>query len=249
MPADPREQSGFPISNLTVTYPGLGSGLHFIMRASSLRPAASRNPERSRERILEAAFREFAAQGLAGARVDRIARRAAINKRMLYHYFGGKEDLFREVLRRKMAQRQAWGSATPDEPAGSLPYWFELILRDPDWIRLLEWEALQFGEKRLIDEGPRTRATAAAVERVRLRQKRGHLAEDLPAEHVLLAMLSLTWFPLAFPQLTRLITGQAPSAAAFRSRHKAFLSQFARAFRPEPGARVRNGEHNGKATR
>jgi AcrR family transcriptional regulator len=219
-----------------------------MLRTNSLHPVASRNPARSRERILKAAFREFAAQGLAGARVDRIARSAAINKRMLYHYFGGKEDLFREVLRRKMAQRQAWGSATPDEPAGSLPYWFELILRDPDWIRLLEWEALQFGEKRLIDEGPRSRATAAAVERIRLRQKRGHLAEDLPAEHMLLAMLALTWFPLAFPQLTRLITGRGPSTAAFRAGHKAFLREFARAFRPRAGARVGNGE-NGKAIR
>src|SRR6266700_1747598 len=80
-------------------------------------PAASyatRNPERSRERILVAAFKEFAAKGFAGARVDTIARRASINKRMLYHYFGDKKGLFREVLRRKIAERQAWGVATPD---------------------------------------------------------------------------------------------------------------------------------------
>src|SRR5690242_12128180 len=87
--------------------------------------AATRNPERTKERILAAAFREFASKGFAGARVDSIARRASINKRMLYHYFGAKESLFRHVLRRKMAQRQAWGVATPDEPSESLPYWFE----------------------------------------------------------------------------------------------------------------------------
>src|SRR4051812_14348316 len=87
---------------------------------------ATRNPERSQERILTAAFHEFAANGFAGARVDTIATRAGINKRMLYHYFGGKEKLFREVLRRKMAERQTWGMATPDDPAESLPYWFEL---------------------------------------------------------------------------------------------------------------------------
>src|SRR6476646_2679199 len=105
---------------------------------------ATRNPKRSRERILTAAFHEFAANGFAGARVDTIAARAGINKRMLYHYFGGKEKLFREVLRRKMAERQAWGMATPDDPADSLPFWFELAGKDPEWIRLLEWEALQF---------------------------------------------------------------------------------------------------------
>ena len=76
-----------------------------------------------------AAFKEFAAKGFAGARVDTIARRASINKRMLYHYFGDKEALFREVLRRKMAERHAWGLATPDLPSESLPYWFDLAWR------------------------------------------------------------------------------------------------------------------------
>src|SRR5437016_8408421 len=111
-----------------------------------------RNPQQTQQRILEAALQEFAAKGFAGARVDVIARRATINKRMLYHYFGDKQGLFQAVLRRKMAQRQAWGLATPDAPAESLPYWFELAYRDVDWIRLLEWEALQFAGKRLVDE-------------------------------------------------------------------------------------------------
>src|SRR6266480_3359211 len=89
-----------------------------------------RDPERTQDRILKAAFREFAAKGFAGARVDGIARRAAVNKRMLYHYFGDKAGLFREVLRRKMAQRAAWAASSPDDPAESLPYWFELALQD-----------------------------------------------------------------------------------------------------------------------
>ena len=71
----------------------------------------TRNPQRTRQRILQAAFKEFAAKGFAGARVDNIARRASINKRMLYHYFGDKEALFREVLRRKIEQRQAIAAA------------------------------------------------------------------------------------------------------------------------------------------
>src|SRR5437870_4785001 len=132
--------------------------MHVITsRLTAARPA-TRDPERTRARILAAAFKEFAAQGFAGARVDRIARRAGINKRMLYHYFGDKEGLFREVLRRKMAERQAWGVATPDDPAESLPYWFDLACKDLDWIRLLEWEALQFFERRLIDQEKRRNA-------------------------------------------------------------------------------------------
>lgn len=59
---------------------------------------ATRDPEGTRRRILEAATAEFAAHGLAGARVAAICVRAAVNKRMLYHYFGDKDQLFVAVL-------------------------------------------------------------------------------------------------------------------------------------------------------
>ena len=59
-----------------------------------------RHPQRTRDRILAAALREFSDKGFAGARVDRIARRARINKRMLSHAFGDNEDPFREILGR-----------------------------------------------------------------------------------------------------------------------------------------------------
>ena len=197
---------------------------------SSSRTTVARNPERSRERILNAAFKEFAAKGFAGARVDQIARRAGINKRMLYHYFGDKESLFRHVLRRKMAERKTWGIATPDEPAESLPYWFDLACKDLDWIRLLEWEALQFLDKSLIDEERRGAATADAVARIARRQKLGFLDNTFSPEQILLAMVGLTWFPVAFPQLTRLVTGQSPFNQDFQTAQREFLRRFAQAF-------------------
>jgi AcrR family transcriptional regulator len=58
----------------------------------------TRDPVASRARILAAATHEFARKGLAGARVDTIAERARINKRMIYHYFGSKNDLYLAVL-------------------------------------------------------------------------------------------------------------------------------------------------------
>lgn len=61
-------------------------------------PIRRRRPDATRRRILDAATNEFAAKGLAGARVDEIARRARVNKRMLYHYFGSKEALWLAVL-------------------------------------------------------------------------------------------------------------------------------------------------------
>jgi AcrR family transcriptional regulator len=194
------------------------------------RSPATRNPKRSRERILVAAFKEFAAKGFAGARVDTIARRASINKRMLYHYFGDKKALFREVLRRKMAERQAWGLATPDSPTESLPYWFDLACKDKGWVRLLEWEALQFAEGRLIDEDRRRKSAGEAVKRILGRQSSGHLSDEFQASQILLAMLALTWFPVAFPQLTKFITGKVPSDEAFLREQRDFLKGFAKAF-------------------
>jgi AcrR family transcriptional regulator len=58
----------------------------------------SRDPERTQAQILAAATAEFTAKGLGGARVDEIARRARVNKRMIYHYFGDKEGLYLAVL-------------------------------------------------------------------------------------------------------------------------------------------------------
>ena len=60
----------------------------------------SRDADRSQGEILDAALAEFAALGLGGARVDRIAERAGVNKRLIYYYFGSKEDLFLAVLER-----------------------------------------------------------------------------------------------------------------------------------------------------
>jgi AcrR family transcriptional regulator len=57
-----------------------------------------RNADATQKRILEAARQEFAQLGLGGARVDAIAARAKANKRMIYHYFGNKEQLFTAVL-------------------------------------------------------------------------------------------------------------------------------------------------------
>ena len=59
---------------------------------------ASRDPERTQSSILAAATAEFTAKGLNGARVDEIARRAGVNKRMIYHYFGDKEGLYLAAL-------------------------------------------------------------------------------------------------------------------------------------------------------
>ncbi len=201
--------------------------------AKATKAVTPRDPDRSKERILTAALKEFSARGFAGTRVDMIACRAAINKRMLYHYFGDKEGLFRAVLRRKIAERQAWNAATPEQPAEYLPLLFDLACKDADWIRLLEWEALRGGEKPVIDEKERRAAAARGVERIRRRQASGHLSDEFAARHVLLAIIGLTMYPVAFPQLTRLITGRNVSDPIFQRERRDFLRKFATAFSPQ----------------
>ena len=191
----------------------------------------ARNPQQTQQRILEAALQEFAAKGFAGARVDVIARRARINKRMLYHYFGDKEGLFREVLRRKIADRSAWLAGAPEDPVERLPFWFQMACRDREWVQLLEWEALQWGEKKVIDEERRQESVARAVERVRQQQARGMLDPTLDPGQLLLSMMALTAYPVAFPQLARLATGLSVSDAQFQKQRETFLRQIAQLLR------------------
>jgi AcrR family transcriptional regulator len=176
--------------------------------------------------------------------VDAIARGAAINKRMLYHYFGDKEGLFRAVLRRKIAERQAWAESQSGDPAESLPFWFEASCKDRDWVRLLEWEALQVGERQVMDEPQRLAAMAGGLKRIRQWQARGQISNAFDARHVMLAMRSLTMFPVAFPQLTGLIMGRPVSDPGFQRERAAFLKRFAAAFRPAGGRRTKTDPAN-----
>src|SRR4051812_30546256 len=193
----------------------------------AMQKTGARNPQQTQQRILEAALQEFAAKGFAGSRVDVIARRARINKRMLYHYFGDKEGLFREVLRRKIAERSAWLATAPEDPAERLPAWFQLACRDREWIQLLEWEALQWGEKKVIDEERRQESVGKAVERVRQQQAKGLLDPSLDPAQLLLSMVALTAYPIAFPQLARLATGLSVSDEKFQKQRETFLRQIA----------------------
>ncbi|MCP4329245.1 MAG: TetR/AcrR family transcriptional regulator [Alphaproteobacteria bacterium] len=69
-------------------------------RVSKCRIAPKRNAAATRENILAAGIAEFCAHGYNGARTERIAKQAGANIRMIYHYFGNKEDLYLAVLER-----------------------------------------------------------------------------------------------------------------------------------------------------
>jgi AcrR family transcriptional regulator len=69
-----------------------------IKRAKRLRRAGARDPERTSAAIHAAAVKEFTEKSYGGARIDAIALRSGVNKRLIYHYFGSKEALYLAVL-------------------------------------------------------------------------------------------------------------------------------------------------------
>lgn len=108
-----------------------------------------RDSEATRARILEAAKKEFARNGLSGARVDVIAERAKANKRMIYHYFESKEGLFQTVLEqayldiRTAEQRLNLDPLDPREALERLVrFTWDYYLKNPEFITLVNSENL-----------------------------------------------------------------------------------------------------------
>jgi len=108
-----------------------------------------RNPARTRLSIIEAATQEFAEFGIGGARIDAIALRAGLNKRLLYYYFGNKEDLFQAVLERayegiRTAERALHlGEIDPIEAIRKLvAFTWNYYIAHPEFLSLLNSENL-----------------------------------------------------------------------------------------------------------
>lgn len=117
-------------------------------RAPAAKPRV-RDAEATKARILEAAKKEFAKSGMGGARVDVIAEKAKANKRMIYHYFGSKEDLFRTVLENAYIDiRSAEQKLNLDhlEPRDALErlvrFTWGYYLKNPEFITLVNSENL-----------------------------------------------------------------------------------------------------------
>jgi TetR/AcrR family transcriptional regulator len=187
------------------------------------RPPIVRDLNRTREKILAAALAEFSAHGFAGARGDAIARRARVNKRMLYYCFGDKHDLYREILRRKIAERSEWIESTPDDFAGALAHIYLSGGADIDFVRLMEWEAIDSGGRKCIAEAERRALFEKAVVRLRMLQRKGSIPRGVNLTQLFISMLSLALFPLVMPQVIRLIHGMEPTDPRFMRQRANFL--------------------------
>lgn len=105
--------------------------------------------EESQRRILLAATTIFAQKGLEGSRVDEIAAAAHINKRMIYHYFESKENLYVEVLRHnynKLYTIGSWAMQPGTDPVKvikrAIREYFYFLASHDEFVRLVSWEAL-----------------------------------------------------------------------------------------------------------
>jgi len=185
-----------------------------------------RDPEGTRRRILAAALQEFSTKGIDGARVDAIAERAGTNKRMLYYYFGSKDDLFRAVLRQRLAERDATARERDRTGPARLVDLQDRLEGSMDYVRLLMWEGLERGRRRQVEqELLRRESLTRWCDDVREAQRRGELPDDLDAEQLVLSELALVMFPFAFPQITRMVTGKLPTDREFKAERRAFLER------------------------
>jgi TetR/AcrR family transcriptional regulator len=183
-----------------------------------------RDLNRTRERIMAAAQKEFAASGFAGARTDAIARRAHVNERMIFYCFESKEGLYRAVLKQKLAAKAAMIESMPDEDfASSLVRGFDECCDDVDSLRMWQWEALDKSNRKLVAEEERRAFLQSELARWRRAKASGTLAADADEEMLLLVSCALRVFPLILPQVVSLVTGMDPLDPEFRQRWIASL--------------------------
>jgi AcrR family transcriptional regulator len=138
-----------------------------------------RDPDATKLRILSAATLEFSKFGLGGARVDRIAARAKSNKRMLYHYFGNKDDLFAITVENAYAEfREKEAALQLDslEPIAAMRrlvgFIWDYFLAHPEFITLVNSENLHKA-KHLKDSKRNTDMSRKFVARMQALLSRG----------------------------------------------------------------------------
>ncbi len=137
-----------------------------------------------RDRILSAAVREFAHNGLAGARVERIAAAAGVNKQLLFHYFGSKEGLHRAALESILVPPPAARSGSPAERLRQFAAEMSMTAQAyPALLSLLAVKAADEESSALLRSW-QGRALAQARAILEDGQRSGHVRDDLDVDAV-----------------------------------------------------------------
>jgi len=183
------------------------------------------NTEETQARLKAAAVQEFAAHGLAGTRVERIAERAGVNKERLYKYFGSKEDLYATVLSEELARIAAAVPVLgppPDDIGEYAGRCFDYHCDHPELVRLLHWESLELApDHQAPDEAARTKEYREKVAALKAAQANGQLVDDVEPHDLLFMIIAMAAWWVVAPRLARMITGKADTARGELRRRRA----------------------------
>jgi len=183
-------------------------------------PTTPRGTATSR-RILDAATEEFAARGIAGARIDRITAVARTNKAQLYGYFGSKEGLFDAVLADCLERSANAVPFTANDLAGWAAAMYDENLRRPDLVRLMGWVRLEQRPAGLLPDNLDLKPKLAAVAEA---QAAGHIRPGDPADVLALVVsMASAWSPTSGAY-----AASAAEPAADHERRRALLRDFVR---------------------
>ncbi|TDU83397.1 TetR family transcriptional regulator [Kribbella voronezhensis] len=145
--------------------------------------------EATKERILEAAMAEFSAYGVAGARVDRIAKTAGCNKNLIYVYFENKETLFTTVLDNHLSRVYSGAVLpTPDDLPAQAGRVFDFAMQNPDVMRLLAWSNL---EAQAAEPAARAQARDSKVAGITAAQADGKTSSAFPPDFLYTVVMTL----------------------------------------------------------
>jgi AcrR family transcriptional regulator len=173
-----------------------------------------RNAEATKTRLLEAATDEFAAHGIAGARVDRISATARVNKSMIYAYFGGKDQLFDAVMNEHVTRLLDTVPFTPADLPNYAGRLFDYLLANPHQLRLATWYRLE----RPVTGIPTEVRTSLFDKSAALAQAQrdGTLPGTLHADDLLVFLLGLVtaWLPSSPNAVPNVASDQLPEHRA-----------------------------------
>jgi AcrR family transcriptional regulator len=198
-----------------------------------------RNSAATKELLLNAATAEFAEHGQAGARIDRIAERAGANKRLLYVYFGDKEQLFDAVLRHQIGKLAQETPLVEGDLVAYAAARFDYMLAHPETARLAAWRrfeqaAAQDGDDDAGGEGDadgnetEVAGYRVKVESVAEAQRAGRLDDALPAVDLFALVLRITESWLDAPPALMAVSGARPHSAERLREHRAALLEAVR---------------------
>lgn len=197
-----------------------------------------RDAESTRRRVIEAAAKEFSQRGFDGTTLSAIAGRAKVSKQLIAYHFGTKERLFQQVHDEKFRPLAHWSETLPENPTDLLKERFRRRLSDAEYIRFLVWEAASSRNRTIPGERDRQQRISEYGQELRRMQQNGQLPAELDYRMIQLATLSLATYPLAFRQITRMVTGRNSSDPAFQRDWMTFLQQLGeRMFQVRDGAK------------